>query len=491
MADLNEFRIQVRADYPTAGSWEVQLLACPIPDLIGPKGKSQPTLTRRQLRHLRNRNDWPNHGALAQIGSAVWSSVMTPDLAAAFKACLVRSREQGKGLQITAVTLGSEQRDDNSLSLDAPVRLAELPFEALYTEEQGFLGTDSTTPICRGLQAASDRTPKQARLPLRVLVAVATPSDKPEASAEKEVRAIHSALDSLSGVKLQICERPTRDELANSLKECDIFHFIGHGGFDPVGSDPTSQAYITLIREDSNASDWLTAYDLANLLHNTDVQLVVFTSCASAAPTPDEEPYSVGAFDGMAQRLLTGPSGVSAAVAMQFDMEEKAAVTFSQAFYQHLLEPDTTLTGVVTFARKQVSIKMGIAHRAWVTPTVYCRCLDGRVFELVDPQESAKVPLELSAVQRKKLRDALLSCRYMKRPEPRRQIMSDLQKDFKEISFDSSPNAAIEVAGVIDNCLDFGGATCIEAFLKILEGYEGSEANTMKAVWTVWRERAA
>jgi hypothetical protein len=492
MADFNEFRIQVRADYPEPGWWDIQLVACPIRGLPGPKGKIQPKFTRRQLRRLRSRHGWPNRGELEQIGSTVWKSLMTPDLAAAFRNCLQRSHEQGKGLQITVVTLGSEQRDEGSLTVDDPVRLAELPVEALYDEQQGFLATDLNSPICRGLQTEPDRVPAQTKLPLRVLVAVATPTDKPPARAEEEVRAICCALDPLTGpgnpLELDIYEQPTRSGLVGRLQSCHIFHFIGHGGFDVVGSDPTSQAYITLVEENGTESDPLNAYDLSNILRNTEVQLVVFTACASAAAMPDEEPYPTGAFDGMAQRLVSGISGVTGTVAMQFDMEADAAVTFSQAFYQHLLEPDRTLVEAVTLARKRVSVRMGLGHRAWVTPTVYCRGQGGRVFGLAVPDKTAKATVELNSSQRRKLRRVMLDCRYMKAPQLRRQIMSDMQKDYPEITFRSSQDPQIEVADIVDSCFDYGGLHCLEDFLRILEGYEGAEADTMKAVWAAWKE---
>ena len=196
-------------------------------------------------------------------------------------------------------------------------------------------------------------------------------------------------LEPLSGpgglLKLDIYEQPTRDELADRLKSSDIFHFIGHGGFAVMGSDPTSQAHVSLIRPDTNESDYLFASDLANMLNNTEVQLVVFTACTSSESTPDEGPFRIGAFDGMAQRLLSGVRGVTAAVAMQFDMEAEAAVAFSKKLYKHLLDADKTLAEVVTLARSAVSICKGVGHRAWVTPTVYCRCEGGHVFRLATP----------------------------------------------------------------------------------------------------------
>ena len=57
------------------------------------------------------------------MGGDVWKSIMTADTVPAFRTCLQISNDQGKGLQITVVTLGSEERDESKVALDDPVRL--------------------------------------------------------------------------------------------------------------------------------------------------------------------------------------------------------------------------------------------------------------------------------------------------------------------------------------------------------------------------------
>jgi hypothetical protein len=493
MSRYDEFRVEIREDYPEPGWWDVRLEDSPISGLIGAKDATRPILTRQHLSRLRSRHGWPNLDALKEIGSAVWRSFMTAELEAAFFSCLEHSTNNGKGLHIIVTTVNAEHRAPGRVKQDDPIRLAELPIEAIYHERLSFLATNLNTPICRSLQRAPDLPTKQIKLPLRVLVVIATPTDKPNAQAKEEAEAIQHTLRSLKGqVTMALEETPTRHRLSARLKEFDVFHFIGHGGFDPVGSDPTSQAYICLLREDNHASDWFTAHDLANMLQNTPVRLAVFTACSSAAPTPDEPPdetlYPIGAFSGIAQRLLSDSSGIAAAVAMQFDMEADAAVAFSQTFYRQLLNPDTTLAESVTLARQQVSFLKGIAHRAWITPAAYCRAKQWKVFDIVGQQEKLSEAMNFTGVQKTRLRDSLLKCKYMKYPESRRQIVSDLQRDFKGLSFRSYPDPQLEVADILDSCLDYGGTECLQAFLTVLESYEGAEANTMKEVWNVWKE---
>ena len=96
--------------------------------------------------------------------------------------------------------------------------------------------------------------------------------------------------------------------------------------------------------------------------------------------------------------------------------------------------------------------------------------------------------LKLNASQGAKLRKVLLDCQYMDDPQKRHQVMLDMRKDYPEIRFNSSQDPAIEVAGVMDTCLAYGGADCLKHLLQVLESYEGSQSNTMKAVWVAWAE---
>ena len=174
-----------------------------------------------------------------------------------------------------------------------------------------------------------------------------------------------------------------------------VLHFIGHGGFDIVGNVEAPRAHLCFLRADGSRHSHPTDADtLTTMLKNTSVSLAVITACQSAAPTPptpndpiDAGPLGTGAFEGVAQRLVTGESPVIAAVGMQFDLEDEAAVEFSNTFYKNLLRPDVALDEVVTLARQALVTKLEAGHRAWVTPAVYWRCIDGRVFDVATQRE--------------------------------------------------------------------------------------------------------
>jgi hypothetical protein len=397
VAGYVDFRLIVSPDLADRGKWQVEVDECPVPGLVGPKGSVAPTVTRAELNTLRSRDGWPNPNVLQTIGQAVWSSVMTQGAEAAFLASVQAAQQANQGLRVILVLQGDDSPPGGGASA---IRLSELPFEAIYSNQLQFVGTDLKTPISRSLQARPDRDPQTVTLPLRVLVAVAAPVDRPPADVPKEVAEIKQAVEDLSGpggsLVVDVLENPTRAEVAARLTEkpYQVFHFIGHGGFDSVGDVEAPRAYLCFVRPDGSGKSHPTdALTLSELLRNTSVRLVVITACSSAAPTPaspndpiDPGPLGTGAFEGVAQRIVGGVSQVNAAIGMQFDLESDAAVEFSRAFYRNLLRPGVALDEVVTQARKALVGALEAGHRAWVTPTVYWRCKDGRVFD-IDPSE--------------------------------------------------------------------------------------------------------
>jgi hypothetical protein len=386
-----EFRLVLSPDLAIPGSWAVAVGESPHANMVGPKGSLAPTLSRADLARLRGRNGWPNPAVLQNIGKALWNSLMTPQAAADVLATL-STLEAGQGLRLVVVMQGQE----NEVANLNGVRLSELPVEALFTDAQHFITTDLTTPVSRSFQQRPDRPPFKTPLPLRVLVAVANPSDKPPANVRDEVDAIKKAIGHLSGpggqLEVEFVQQVTREQLAARLKAkpFHVLHFIGHGGFDVVGDVEVPRAHLLLRPSelDRIRSDRRRHALGPSSQHRCAARVI--TACSSAAPGPampdfaDPGPLGSRAFDGVAQRLVAGVSGVTAAVAMQFDLEDVAAIGFSRAFYESLLVPGVALDEVVTMARQALIAQLQAGHRAWVTPAIYWRCEDGKVFD-IDP----------------------------------------------------------------------------------------------------------
>lgn len=391
MTQFDEFRVVLQPDLAVHGNWTVLLEDCNIPALEGPKGTIQVLVTRPQLTQLRSRNGWPNPQTLHTIGQTVWQTLMTPSLEAAFQASLQSARTAQRGMRFVVALVG----DENAPADQNPILCRELPLEALYEHRLSFVATSLYTPISRSLRYTADRDPYPLQLPLRILCVVAAPHDKPPAQIPQEQAVVAAALQKLiaaGAVELEYCQPPTNPELQAQLqKGFHVLHFIGHGSFDIVGEDPYPQPHICLVDPVSGASDPLDAETLHDMLKDSTVRLAVFTACSSAAPTPKEVETNVGPFHGVAQRLVSNVSGVSAVVAMQFDLEDQAAVTFSEKLYSNLLVPGRPLDEIIVMCRKAIVAQLSMGHRAWVTPVVYWRCQDGKVFEVEATKRKRKL----------------------------------------------------------------------------------------------------
>lgn len=394
--DYESFRVLISPNVAQPGTWSVQILDCPVPGLRNQSDTIVPVFTRGELLSLRNAALWPDPPKLQSIGENVWKSVMAPNVRAAYQASRAVLAGTGKGLRVVFVVSGQEADGAGA----ATVRLAELPVEAIF--ENAFLANDVSTPVSRSLAVSAPYDTRKTPLPLRILIVIATPLDLPNSGdMQAEQDAITRALTPLRNagtVEFDFCTNATRSSFLTMIaNRYHVVHFIGHGAFDTVGDDTTPVPFISFEDPNSHDSDPVDASVLRMHLLNTDVRLVVLTSCASAAPTPaNQEPYAHRAFDGIAQSLVGGVNGIPAVVAMQFDMETNAAVVFSQTFYDWLLRPGTNLDEAVTRARIAVATTAGAGHRAWVTPTVYWNSDGVALFEPVrrkdlDPATAARL----------------------------------------------------------------------------------------------------
>lgn len=441
MPEFEEFRVQLSPAIQQPGAWAVQLVSSPLPGLNGAKGTVLPQFNQGQLQRLRSANGWPNQGELTQIGEAVWRSVMSPGLEGAFQAAVAFARGQGRGLRIVVSTIGDEPAGVGPHG----VRLVELPVEALFNPANGdFIARNATTPVSRSLQVSPDRDAIRIALPLRVLIVTAAPGDQPPLDAKKEIQEIRKSLGQLirpgGPVVLEVCEQATREKLSATLQQhrFHIIHFIAHGMFDVGGDDPSSRAYLCLVDQATGETDPFDADTLAVRLKSTGIRVAVFTACQSAAGAPAFPPqgiYPVRAFDGIAQKLLSaGESEVSAVVAMQFDLETRAAAKFSEAFYGALVQPGCFLDEAVSIARREIAVEMDAGHRAWVTPTVYWRCKQGKVFDF----EPTRRTLPPEALMRLGVLDQLLVDKRNTLDQMARQpaevlpLLEDMRKQLEE-----------------------------------------------------------
>jgi len=136
-----------------------------------------------------------------------------------------------------------------------------------------------------------------------------------------------------------------------------VLHFIGHGDYD----HNADQGRVALVGEDGRA-DWVDAERLADLLDQAEPtpRLVVLNSCSSG------EGGIRDLFPGTAAALVH--SGISAVVAMQFRVSDRAAVDFPRGFYRQLVAKGS-VDEAVRGGRMSI---LGAPHSLeWVTPVLY------------------------------------------------------------------------------------------------------------------------
>ncbi|TVT63897.1 MAG: CHAT domain-containing protein [Denitromonas halophila] len=266
---------------------------------------------------------------------------------------------------------------------DAP-ELARLPWEFLYSPaKDDFLFSDRMLPVVRWLDVDAATPTLTVEPPLRLLIAIAAPSDRPGLEVGEEIAHLDTALAELTerGVMQTVrLDHATLERLDNALLEHrpHVLHFIGHGDFvDDEG--------VLVLESDTapGTADTIAGRQLAVLLRNhlTSLRLVFLNSCMGATASARDP------FGGMAQSLIR--RGIPAVIAMQFPVPDGAAVAMARHFYRYLAagQPvDAALTSTRAFLYAR-----GYAVE-WGAPALHMRTPDGRLFDLTAAPPAPATP---------------------------------------------------------------------------------------------------
>ncbi len=298
----------------------------------------------------------PDLTVVQEVGKRLFGAVLQGEGAGAFRARLVSALEGPQGHM--RVRIDATKNDPT---------LFRIPWEALYDPKEGrWLGTDVATPLHRVLRSnKTSKRPARVKAPLKILVVVANPENDLDAEAElanldARVKVVEQASKENVLLVLPPIRRATRSELYRRILDDrpNIIHYIGHGSFrDGVG-------YIHLHdTTDEAKAEHLSATDFSELLSNDLPNLVILNTCQGGTAS-DFDP-----FGGTAQSLIR--QGVPAVVAMQFQISDKAAITFSEALYRSLLNKDP-IDIAVTRARHAILTGDPDIQPEMITPVLYC-----------------------------------------------------------------------------------------------------------------------
>lgn len=243
-----------------------------------------------------------------------------------------------------------------------PSELAVLPWEFLYDEiSNSFLANNTETTLSRHVDVFTTKRAPLSR-PLRVLLAISSPTDLPQLDFAKEKQLIFTALAEhrQSGkVELDVLPEATFEEIRDALdkKSYNIFHFIGHGFIK------NNKEFIALVDTDSKKCKLLDGEEFANFFLGThNIGLAVLNSCLGA-PVSSQQ-----VFAGIAPNLVR--RGIPAVVAMQYPILDTTATLFAGEFYR-VLALGLPIDAAIQKTRNTISMKVGLGKRDFATPVLY------------------------------------------------------------------------------------------------------------------------
>ncbi|MCK1445450.1 CHAT domain-containing protein [Bradyrhizobium sp. 48] len=300
-----------------------------------------------------------------EVGTSIFEFLFRPDIDRLFRESMERSFEAEEALPIR-------------LLVEQIPQLTEVPWESLYDRKtQGFLSLSRQTPFIRAVRRDPVRLSRKRKPRLRILGMVSRPSDMVnfslspiDAEGEQvEMRRAIKELEEQNKVELHWTVSGRQDDLEDAVirppTPWNIFHFIGHGGFDcDVG-----QGYLLIQEEDGTKAAVLYSETLRNILIGPNgPQLVVLNSCKGAFASSGD------LFSSTASDLAVG--GVPAVVAMQFVVSDTMAKAFSRKFYECITKGDSIGTAMA-ITRAYLKMRM---FPEWVAPVLFLGGDDTPIF---------------------------------------------------------------------------------------------------------------
>ncbi len=254
-----------------------------------------------------------------------------------------------------------------------PSEIAALPWELVFhPTEACFLGTLARCPVVRYVELAQPIRALETELPLRMLVAIPETSPPfPDLDVQAEKANLLEALSGLQDwVEVHFLEgRVSCTRISDALleREFHCFHFIGHGLFE------REKGFLLLNAEDGGLQPVDDEQFAGHFRNHRSMKLVVLNSCKGAQVSSSKP------LVGMGPNLVM--SGIPAVVAMQFSIQDRAAVLFAREFYRSLFRGvnQGRVEVAMGHARNRLASEF-INERDMATPVLFMRAWEGVLF---------------------------------------------------------------------------------------------------------------
>lgn len=258
--------------------------------------------------------------------------------------------------------------------------------------------------------------------PVRILLVRSNPGDlggrvPPAAPIRDAILASGEAEFGQGMVKVDLLSReagalaaPTWEEFMTRVKsEYHILVYLGHGDVQQLHEDLPPLSSLQFETGDPSVHEPVTSRQLAVVLHQNPIPVVVLAGCLTAAE-PGTSPLSnlsawMRGNQGVAQALVNSESGVTFAVGMRSKIDATEAVSFLEAFFRSLFRSPTHKGNVefaVRAARQEMFAKKPHPPN-WAAPVAFTSLAPEPVFEyLTRPirfQVTEKLLLNLDARQ--------------------------------------------------------------------------------------------
>nr|MBA3533120.1 CHAT domain-containing protein [Ardenticatenales bacterium] len=245
------------------------------------------------------------------------------------------------------------------LDLSAAEELVEWPWE-LMCDEYNFLGMEPHVPLVRVLDAPHADGDRHLSRPLSLLIVSSEPKGLEGLNVKSEVTKLKKALRWMGRYHYQYdwVQSGSWERVQAALieKRPNAVHFIGHGSVNPVNG------MGELIFCDSDGyPDPISARELGLLFKDHGIELLFLNACSSA--------QVVGNQPGAAVAVSLLKQGIPNVLAMQYAIEDEAAVLLTETFYKEL-SFDKSFAEALARARMALYAKWR-DKLTWATPVLY------------------------------------------------------------------------------------------------------------------------